>query len=97
MSLNSKNKILQINIKFSNIKFLKNFCFKDGVKVKRITINSEEEFEQRILGINFFSEENLQTFCLVQQISLDDITKYFIFGVKFNDFYVKVKFLIINY
>lgn len=72
---------------FSNIKFLKNFCFNDGVKVVRNEICSNDEFETTILEKNFFSKPKSH-FCLVQQISPEDIQKYFIFGIKFDDFYV---------
>lgn len=42
---------------------------------------------------NYYSKSNL-SFCLVQQISPEDILKYFIFGIKFNDFYITVKLIV---
>jgi hypothetical protein len=57
------------------------------VKVKRHRITNEDEYEQNILENNFFSKSKL-SFCLVQQVTPDDIQKYFIFGIKFDDFYI---------
>jgi hypothetical protein len=66
---------------------LKNFCFNDGVKVLKAVISSDDEFDMSILEKNFFSKPK-STFCLVQQISPEDIQKYFIIGIKFDDFYI---------
>ena len=86
------------------MKFLKNFCFKDAVKVEQYIINNEEEYTEKILMKNIFSDYN-STFCLLQQITLDKNEKYFIFGIKFNDIFIpdnkmnkdkKIKFFIIE-
>ena len=86
------------------MKFLKNFCFKDAVKVEQFIINNEEEYTEKILMKNIFSDYN-STFCLLQQITLDKNEKYFIFGIKFNDIFIpdnkmnkdkKIKFFIIK-
>ena len=86
------------------MKFLKNFCFKDAVKVEQFIINNEEEYTEKILMKNIFSDYN-STFCLLQQITLDKNEKYFIFGIKFNDIFIpnnkmnkdkKIKFFIIE-
>jgi hypothetical protein len=83
---------------------LKNFCFKDAVRVEQIIINNEEEYTEKILMKNIFSNYN-STFCLLQQINLESNEKYFIFGVKFDDIFIpdnieikdnKVKFFIIE-
>ena len=89
---------------FSKLKYLKNFCFKDAVRVEQIIINNEEEYTEKILMKNLFSNYN-STFCLLQQINLDSDEKYFIFGIKFDDIFIpgnieikdnKVKFFIIE-
>ena len=89
---------------FSKLKYLKNFCFKDAVRVEQIIINNEEEYTEKILMKNIFSNYN-STFCLLQQINLESNEKYFIFGVKFDDIFIpdnieikdnKVKFFIIE-
>ena len=89
---------------FSKLKYLKNFCFKDAVRVEQIIINNEEEYTEKILMRNIFSNYN-STFCLLQQINLESNEKYFIFGVKFDDIFIpdnieikdnKVKFFIIE-
>ena len=36
---------------------------------------------------NIFSDYN-STFCLLQQVTLDNNKKYFIFGIKFDDIYI---------
>lgn len=83
---------------------MKNFCFKDAVRVEQIIINNEEEYTEKILMKNIFSNYN-STFCLLQQINLESNEKYFIFGVKFDDIFIpdnieikdnKVKFFIIE-
>ena len=83
---------------------MKNFCFKDAVRVEQIIINNEEEYTEKILMRNIFSNYN-STFCLLQQINLESNEKYFIFGVKFDDIFIpdnieikdnKVKFFIIE-
>ena len=83
---------------------MKNFCFKDAVKVEQYIINNEEEYTEKILMKNIFSDYN-STFCLLQQITLDKNEKYFIFGIKFNDIFIpdnkmnkeqKIKFFIIE-
>lgn len=66
---------------------MKNFCFNLGSKVEKTKIENIINFED-FKKKNFF--EVLNFFCLVQQISLDDLSKYYIFGVKFKDFYIKV-------
>ena len=89
---------------FSKLKYLKNFCFKDAVRVEQIVITNEEEYKEKILMKNLFSNYN-STFCLLQQINLDSDEKYFIYGIKFNDIFVpdnvefkdnKVKFFVIE-
>ena len=89
---------------FSKLKYLKNFCFKDAVRVEQIIINNEEEYTEKILMKNIFSNYN-STFCLLQQINLESNEKYFIFGVKFDDIFIpdnieikdnKVKFFFIE-
>jgi hypothetical protein len=66
---------------------LKNFCFNEGVKVTRQEISTDEEFDLNVLEKNFFSKPK-SYFCLVQQVSPEDIQKYFILGIKFEDFYI---------
>jgi hypothetical protein len=66
---------------------LKNFCFNEGVKVNRTVICTDVEFDTTILENNFFKKPT-SSFCLVQQVSPDDVLKYYIFGIKFDDFYV---------
>ena len=67
--------------------YLKTFCFKDAVKVEQHIINSEEDYNEKILERNIFSNYN-STFCLLQQISEDNALQYFIFGIKFDDIYI---------
>ena len=67
--------------------YLKTFCFKDAVKVEQHIINSEEDYSEKILERNIFSNYN-STFCLLQQISEDNALQYFIFGIKFDDIYI---------
>ena len=83
---------------------MKNFCFKDAVRVEQLIITNEEEYTEKILMKNIFSNYN-STFCLLQQINLDSDEKYFIYGIKFNDVFIpdnvevkdnKVKFFIIE-
>ena len=68
---------------------MKTFCFKDAVKVEQYIINNEDEFNEKILEKNIFSNYN-STFCLLQQITIDNDEKYFIFGIKFDDIYIAV-------
>ncbi len=84
--------------------YLKNFCFKDAVKVEQFIINNEVDYAEKILMKNIFADYN-STFCLLQQITLDKNEKYFIFGIKFNDIFIpdnkkfkdnKIKFFIIE-
>jgi hypothetical protein len=72
---------------YSKLKYLKNFCFKDAVRVEQIVITNEEEYTEKILMKNLFSNYN-STFCLLQQINLDSDEKYFIYGIKFNDIFI---------
>jgi len=74
------------------------------VRVEQIIINNEEEYTEKVLMKNIFSNYN-STFCLLQQINLESNEKYFIFGVKFDDVFIpdnieikdnKVKFFIIE-
>ena len=83
---------------------MKNFCFKDAVRVEQIVITNEEEYTEKILMKNLFSNYN-STFCLLQQINLDSDEKYFIYGIKFNDIFIpdnvefkdnNVKFFVID-
>jgi hypothetical protein len=69
--------------------YLKNFCFKDAVKVEQYIIKGEEDFDDLILERNLFSNFN-STFCLLQQITIDNDQKYFIFGIKFDDIYIPI-------
>ena len=85
MSLNCKI----IYIIQSNVIFVKNFCFKDAVKVKRFYVENDDDFVSQIFERNFFANIN-SSFCLVQQITPEDEKKYFIFGVKFDDLYIFV-------
>jgi hypothetical protein len=57
------------------------------VRVTKTVISSDDEFDISILERNFFSKPS-STFCLVQQVSPEDIQKYFIIGIKFDDFYI---------
>ena len=91
MSLNCK----VIYIIQSNVIFVKNFCFKDAVKVKRFYVENDDDFVSQIFERNFFANIN-SSFCLVQQITPEDEKKYFIFGVKFDDLYIFVCSYIIN-
>jgi hypothetical protein len=50
-------------------------------------VSTEEEYDAAVLEHNFYSKPK-SYFCLVQQISPEDIQKYFIFGIKFQDFVV---------
>jgi hypothetical protein len=84
---NYPNKLQENELSF-NIKFLKNFCFTEGVKVKKVPIMDQNDYEQHFLELNLFSKSKL-SFCLLQQITTEDIEKYFIFGIKFDDFYIK--------
>jgi hypothetical protein len=84
---NYPNKLDENEMGF-NVKFLKNICFNDGVRVNRIDINDEEDWMYKILEKNFFSKNKL-SFCLLQQVTPEDIEKYFIFGIKFDDLYIK--------
>ena len=69
------------------MKYLKNFCFKDAVRVEQIILNNEEEYTEKVLMKNIFSNYN-STFCLLQQINLESDEKYFIFGIKFDDIFI---------
>jgi hypothetical protein len=69
------------------LKYLKNFCFKDAVRVEQFIINNEEEYTEKILMKNIFSNYN-STFCLLQQINMESDEKYFIFGIKFDDIFI---------
>ena len=66
---------------------MKNFCFKDAVRVEQLIITNEEEYTEKILMKTLFSNYN-STFCLLQQINLDSDEKYFIYGIKFNDIFI---------
>ena len=68
---------------------MKNFCFKDAVQIEQYIIKNEEEFNEKILERNFFSNYN-STFCLLQQIAIDNDQKYFIFGIKFDDIFIPI-------
>jgi hypothetical protein len=57
------------------------------VKVTRTEIFTDDEYDYTVLEKNFFSKPK-SFFCLVQQVSPEDIQKYFVFGMKFEDFYV---------
>ena len=57
------------------------------MKVEQFIINNEEEFTEKILLKNIFSDYN-STFCLLQQVTLDNNKKYFIFGIKFDDIFI---------
>jgi len=71
--------------------------------VEQFIINNEEEYTEKILMKNIYSDFN-STFCLLQQITLDKNEKYFIFGIKFDDIFIpenqninkKVKIFIIE-
>lgn len=73
------------------------------MKVEQIIIKSEEEYTEKILMKNIYSDFN-STFCLLQQITLDKNEKYFIFGIKFDDIFIpenqqinnKIKFFLIE-
>ena len=71
------------------MQYLKTFCFKDAVKIEQYIINNEEEYEEKILERNLFSNYN-STFCLLQQITPDNALQYFIFGIKFDDIYISI-------
>ena len=72
---------------FSKLIYLKTFCFKDAVKVFQYIIKNEDDYNQKILEKNIFSNYN-STFCLLQQISTDNPEQYFILGIKFDDVYI---------
>ena len=72
---------------FSKLIYLKTFCFKDAVKVSQYIIKNEDDYNQKILEKNIFSNYN-STFCLLQQISTDNSEQYFILGIKFDDVYI---------
>ena len=71
----------------SKLIYLKTFCFKDAVKVSQYIIKNENEYNEKILEKNIFSNYN-STFCLLQQISTDKPEQYFILGIKFDDIYI---------
>ena len=71
----------------SKLIYLKTFCFKDAVKVSQYIIKNENEYNEKILEKNIFSNYN-STFCLLQQISTDNPEQYFILGIKFDDIYI---------
>lgn len=90
MNLNSKTILIILYLLlYSKLIYLKNFCFKDAVKVEQYIINNKEDFDDLILERNLFSNFN-STFCLLQQITIDNDQKYFIFGIKFNDIYISI-------
>ena len=72
---------------FSKLIYLNTFCFKDAVKVSQYIIKNEDDYNQKILEKNIFSNYN-STFCLLQQISTDNPEQYFILGIKFDDVYI---------
>ncbi len=74
----------------SNVKFIANFCFNEGVKVRRYEIDNNHDYEQIMFDSNFFSRPK-RTFCLLQQVSPEDIQKYLVFGIIFEDFIITVK------
>ena len=88
MNWNSKY-IYNFIFYFSKLLYLKEFCYKDAVRVEKYNINREEEYNEKILERNIFSSYN-STFCLLQQISEDNPQQYFIFGVKFDDIYIPI-------
>ena len=55
--------------------------------MEQFIINNEEEYTEKILMKNIYSDFN-STFCLLQQITLDKNEKYFIFGIKFDDIFI---------
>ena len=55
--------------------------------MEQFIINNEDEFTEKILMKNIYSNFN-STFCLLQQITLDKNEKYFIFGIKFDDIFI---------
>jgi hypothetical protein len=57
------------------------------VKVTRTEVSTDEGYEAIVLERNLFSKPT-SLFCLVQQVSPEDIQKHFVFGMKFEDFYV---------
>ena len=90
MNLNSKTILIILYLLlYSKLIYLKNFCFKDAVKVEQYIINNKEDFDDLILERNLFSNFN-STFCLLQQITIDNDQKYFIFGIKFDDIYIPI-------
>ena len=87
MNWNCKKKIYIIFLLISKLIYLKTFCFKDAVKVSQYIIKNENDYIEKILEKNIFSNYN-STFCLLQQISEDNPQQYFIFGIKFDDIYI---------
>ena len=73
----------------SHIQFLKNSCFNDGVPVKSHIIKNNHEYDIVLLENNFFAKPK-EEFCLIQQVSPDSKEKFYIFCIKFDDFYIKV-------
>ena len=55
--------------------------------MEQFIINNEEEYTEKILMKNIYSDFN-STFCLLQQITLDKNEKYVIFGIKFDDIFI---------
>ena len=72
---------------FSKLIYLKTFCFKDAVKISQYIIKNENDYNEKILEKNIFSNYN-STCCLLQQISTDNPEQYFILGIKFDDVYI---------
>lgn len=60
------------------------------MKVRRHLVETDLAYDSCILENNFFNKPKT-SFCLVQQVSPDDVLKYFIMGIKFDDFYITVK------
>lgn len=87
MNQNCKKKIYIIFLLISKLIYLKTFCFKDAVKVSQYIIKNENDYIEKILEKNIFSNYN-STFCLLQQISTDNPEQYFILGIKFDDIYI---------
>lgn len=68
----------------SKFNFLEKLCFSNGVKIKKHCIKSFKDLEN-IFVLKLLS--NLKYFVSLQQIDTNNLDKYFLFSIIFNDYY----------